>query len=73
MALGSFANVTTTDKLTDSILNVLQEVELGAVEDGMDQEMAEEMARSAALLAVAQAFEAGGLMDVSFALQKMIR
>ena len=72
-ALGLYANVTTTEQLSDSILNMLQEVEMGAVEDGMDDEMAEEMARSATLLAVSQAFEAAGLMDVKFALQKMIR
>ena len=74
MALGSFANVATTDQLTDSILNLLQEVEMGAAEDeGLGQDEAEEMARNAALLAVAQAFESAGLMDVMMALQKMIR
>ena len=74
MALGSFANVSTTDQITDSILNLLQEVEIGAAEDeGLGQDEAEEMARNAALLAVAQAFESAGLMDVMMALQKMIR
>jgi len=73
MALGSFANVSTTDQLTDSILNVLQEVEMGAVEDGHGDEDAGEMARSAALLAVAQAFQSAGLTDVYMALYKLIR
>jgi len=73
MALGSFANVSTTDQLTDSILNVLQEVEVGAVEDGHGDEDAGEMARSAALLAVAQAFQSAGLTDVYMALYKLIR
>ena len=72
-ALGSYANVSTTDKVTDSILDILQEVEMGASEDGMDNEMAEEMARSAALLAVAQAFQSAGLTDVYMALYKLIR
>ena len=72
-SLSLYANVTTTEQLTDSILNMLQEVEMGATEDGMDDEMAEEMARSATLLAVSQAFESAGLMDVKFVLQKLIR
>ena len=73
-SLGSFANVSTVDQVTDSILDLLQEVEFGIMDDGMDDdEMAEEAARNAAILAVANAFEAAGLMDVKFALHRLLR
>ena len=67
-SLGTYANVSTVDKITDSILDVLQEVEMGAHEDGMDEEMAEDMAAAAAVLAVAQAFQSAGRMDIYQAL-----
>ena len=72
-ALGSYANASTTNQVTDSILNILEEVEMGAIKDGMDDEAAEEMARSAALLTVAYAFQSAGLTDVYMALYKLIR
>ncbi len=73
-SLGDFANTSSVDALTDSILNVLQEVEMGAgEEEGLGPDEAEEKARNAAILAVSQAFESAGIMDVKFALQKLLR
>ena len=72
-SLGIYANVSTVDQITDSILNVLQEVEMGAHEDGIEEDEAEDMARNAAILAVANAFESAGLMDVKFALRRLLR
>ncbi len=72
-SLSLYANVTTTDKITDSILDILQEVEIGAAEDGLEDEESEAAARNAALLAVANAFEAAGLFDIKIVLHKMLR
>ena len=72
-SLSIYANVTTSDQVTNGILALLREVDQGAIEDGMEDDEAEEMARNATLLAVSQAFESAGLMDVKMALQKLIR
>ena len=73
-SLGGFANISSVDALTDSILNILQEVEMGVgEEEGLEPDEAEEKARNAAILAVSQAFESAGIMDVKFALQKLLR
>ena len=67
-SLGLYANTSTVDQITDSILNVLQEVEMGAHEDGMEGDESEDMAVAAAILAVAHAFQAAGRIDVYQAL-----
>ena len=72
-SLGLYADAASVDQVTDSILDVLQQVEMGAHEDGMEDEEAEEYARSAAILAVANAFEAAGFMDIKYLLHKAIR
>ena len=71
-SLGLYADVSDVDGLTDSLLNILQGVELSAAEDGLDDEMAEAYAADAALLAVAQAFQAAGMMAEYQALYRMI-
>ena len=73
-AVGGFANASTVDQVTQGILNLLQEIEMGAVEEeGLEDEEAEEFARNGAILAVAQAFQSAGLIDVYMALTKLLR
>ena len=73
-ASGSFANISTVDSVTDGILNLLQEIEMGgAEEEGLMDDEAEEFARNGAILVVAQAFQSAGLMDVYTGLTKMLR
>lgn len=73
-ALGGFANTSTVSSVTDGILDLLQEIEMGAVEEeGLEDEEAEEFARNGAILAVAQAFQSAGLTDVYMALTKLLR
>lgn len=71
-SLGSYANTSTVSKLTDGIMDLLQEVEFGAVEDGLEDDEAEDMATAAALLAVAQAFQAAGLVREYDAIFRLI-
>ena len=71
-SLGLYADVSDVGGLTDSLLNILQGVEMSAVEDGLDDEMAEAYAADAALLAVAQAFQSAGMMAEYQALYRMI-
>ena len=73
-AVGGFADISAVDQVTDGILDLLQSIETASAEefDG-DEEMAEEFARSGAILAVAQAFQSAGLMDVYVALTRMLR
>ena len=71
-SLSGYANVSTVDKLTDAILDLLQEVEMGAAEDGLEDDEAEDMATSAALLAVAQAFQSAGNVGEYDAIFRMI-
>ena len=63
-SVGTLANVSSIDQVTDGILNILQEVEMGAQdEEGLEPDEAEEKARNAAILVVAQAFQYGPLAD----------
>ncbi len=71
-SLGMYADVSDVDGLTDALLNILQGVELSAVEDGIEDDEAEEMAANAALLAVAHAFQSAGMMAEYQALYRMI-
>ena len=73
-SVGTLANVSSIDQVTDGILNILQEVEMGAQdEEGLEPDEAEEKARNAAILVVAQAFQSAGISDVYYGLTKMIR
>lgn len=73
-AVGGFAEVSTVDQVTDGILDMLAQIELGAQdEEGLEEEEAEEFARNGAILAVAQAFQSGGLTDVYMAMIKLLR
>jgi hypothetical protein len=72
-ALSGYSSVSTTDALQDAILKNLQQTEMSAVDDGMDEDEAEEMARAATILAVANSFESAGLIDVKMALIGLLR
>ena len=73
-SLGSLANVSTIDQITDGILNLLQEIEMGASEEeGLGPDEAEEYARNGAVLAVAQAFQSAGYVDVYMSLIRLLR
>ena len=73
-SLGMLANVSTMETLGNSLLDLLQEVEMGAVEEeGVEPEEGEEMARNAAILCVANAFQSAGLVDVYQSLFKLLR
>ena len=72
-SLGMHAEVSDVDNLTTSLLNILQSVEMGAVEEeGLEDAEAEVLAANAALLAVAQAFQSAGMFAEYQALYKMI-
>ena len=73
-ALGGFADQSSVDRMQDGLMDVLQEIEMGAVEEeGLEDEEAEEFARNGAILAVAQAFQSTGFTDVYMALVKLLR
>ena len=73
-ASGSFANTSTVERVTDGILDLLQEIEMGSSqEEGLEGDEAEEFARNGAILVVAQAFQSAGLMDVYMTLTRMLR
>ena len=72
-ALGLYANVSVVDQLTQSILDLLQNVEMEAVEDGLEDDEAEDLAANATLLAVAQALQAAGMFAEYQALYAMIQ
>jgi hypothetical protein len=71
-SLGLYANTTTVDAMTDSLLNILQEVMMGLEDDGVDEVDAEMYSRAAAILAVANAFQAAGFPDVHHTLLRML-
>ena len=71
-SLGSYANAGTLDGITQSIINLLQEVEKGAISDGLEEDEAEDMAANAALLAVAQAFQSAGMIAEYNEIYKLI-
>lgn len=73
-ALGGFAQMSTIDQVTDGILDLLQQIELGAAEEeDLEPDEAEELARAGAILAVAQAFQSAGLTDVYMSLVRLLR
>ena len=61
-SLGMYANVSLVDQLSSTVMELLQNIETEAVEDGLDDEEAEDYAADATVLAVAQAFQAAGLV-----------
>ena len=61
-SLGMYANVSLVDQLSTTVMELLQNIETEAVEDGLDDEEAEDYAADAVVLAVAQAFQAAGLV-----------
>ncbi len=71
-SLSMYADVNDVDKLTTSLLDILQGVEMAAVDDGLEDDEAEEMAGDAALLAVAQAFQSAGMVAEYNAIYKII-
>lgn len=72
-SLGMYADVRDVDRLQDSLLSILQGVEMAAAEDGLEDDEAEEMAAEAAVLAVAQAFQSAGMIAEYQALIRMLR
>ena len=71
--LSMYADVSNVDTLTTAIQDILAGVEMAAIDDGLEEDEAEEMAANAALLAVAQAFQATGLIAEYDAIYKMIQ
>ena len=71
-SLGMYADVSDVDSLATALLDILQGVELSAINDGLGEDEAEDMAANAALLAVAHAFQSAGMMAEYQALYKMI-
>ena len=61
-ALGAYAPAAKVDALIDLMGQILQETEISAIDDGMMDDEAEEMAQDALILAVAEHFQALGLM-----------
>jgi hypothetical protein len=72
-SLGAYADAADVDKLGTALLDLLQGVEMSAIEDGMAEEEAEDMAADAAILAVAQAFQSAGMIAEYNALYRMIQ
>ena len=72
-ALGMYADTSDVDKLQSAFMEILQGVSMAAVEDGLDDDEAEEMAADAAILAVAQAFQAAGMTAEYDMLYRMLR
>ena len=72
-ALGMYADTSDIDKLQTAFMDILQGVSMAAMEDGLDDDEAEEMAADAAVLAAAQAFQAAGLVAQYDALIRTIR
>jgi len=72
-SLGLYANMSTVDNITDGLHDLLQEVMMGAEEDGMGEEDAERASRDAAIVAVANAFQGAGILDVYHNLMRMLQ
>ena len=72
-SLGLYANMSTVDNITDGLHDLLQEVMMGAEEDGMEEEDAERASRDAAIVAVANAFQGAGILDVYHNLMRMLQ
>ena len=71
-SLSLYADINNVDTLTTAIQDILAGVEMSAIDDGLEEDEAEEMAGDAALLAVAQAFQAAGLIAEYDAIYKII-
>ena len=61
-SLSLYAKETTVDSLAVALQNLAQEVEMGAIEDGLEEDEAEDYASDAVLLACAQALQAVGMI-----------
>ena len=72
-SLGMYANVSLVDQLSTTVMELLQNIETEAVEDGLDDEEAEDYAADAVVLAVAQAFQAAGMVAEYDALVRTLR
>ena len=72
-SLGMYANTSVIDQMSKSIADLLQNIEIEAIDDGLEEDEAEEMAIDAVLLAVAQAFQSVGMVAEYDALYKMIQ
>jgi hypothetical protein len=72
-SLGLYANASTVDKLSSALQSLLMEVETAAIEDGLEDYEAEDMAANAGLLAVAQAFQSVGMIAEYDALYRILQ
>lgn len=63
-ALGCYANTKTDKTIASSILNIIEEVEIGAIGDGADEDDAESTARNVAIMSVANAFQSAGFIEL---------
>ena len=71
--LSLYANTSTVDKLSSALQSLLSEVEIGAIEDGLEEDEAEELAANAGLMAVADAFQSVGMIAEYDALYRLLR
>ena len=72
-SLSMYANTTVVDQMSKSITTLLQNIEMEAIEDGLEDDEAEEMAIDAVVLAVAQAFQSAGMVAEYNALYDMVQ
>ena len=72
-SLGMYANTAIVDQLSKSVTDLLQNIEVEAIEDGLEEDEAEEMAIDAVVLAVAQAFQSAGMVAEYNALYDMVQ
>ena len=72
-SLGMYANTAVVDQMTKSIVDLLQNIEVEAIGDGLEEDEAEEMAIDAVVLAVAQAFQSAGMVAEYNALYDMVQ
>mgnify|MGYP001445260593 FL=1 len=72
-SLGMYANTSVIDQMSKSIADLLQNIEIEAIDDGLEEDEAEEMAIDAVVLAVAQAFQSAGMVAEYNALYDMVQ
>ena len=72
-SLGLYANTSTLDKLSSALQSLLMEVETAAIEDGLEEDEAEDMAANAGLMAVANAFQSVGMIAEYDALYRILQ
>ena len=72
-SLGLYANASTVDKLSSALQSLLSEVEAAAIEDGLEEDEAEDMAANAGLMAVADAFQSMGMIAEYDALYRILQ